>query len=202
MRILVIGSGAREHALVRALAADPMVDTVIAAPGNPGIGLVAHLEPLPDPTNAAQVLDVARCTEADLVIGAVLVAGGRAPVVVTKEMVSGMRTGSVIVDVAIDQGGCVETIRETTHSDPTYVVDGVVHYAVGNIPGAVPHTSTYALTNATLPYVVALADRGLDAATAADPALAAGVNVHAGEVTNAGVAAALGMPLAASATLG
>ncbi len=98
--------------------------------------------------------------DADLVIGAVLVAGGRAPVVVTEDMVRGMKQGSVIVDIAIDQGGCVETIRETTHADPVYELHGVLHYGVGNVPGAVPHTSTYALTNATLPYVAAVAQHG------------------------------------------
>jgi alanine dehydrogenase len=130
--------------------------------------------------------------EADLVVGAVLVAGGRAPIVVTEEMVRGMRPGSVIVDVAIDQGGCVEGIRETTHSEPVYERHGVLHYAVGNIPGAVPHTSTYALTNATLPYVVQLADQGLEAAMAADPAIAHGVNTLDGRVVNPVVAAAIG----------
>jgi alanine dehydrogenase len=127
---------------------------------------------------------------ADLVIGAVLVAGGRAPVVVTEHMVAGMRSGAVVVDVAVDQGGCIATTRETTHSDPTYVEHGVVHYAVGNIPGAVPHTSTYALTNATLPYVTTLAAGGLDALRG-DPALAHGLNVHDGEVVHPAVADAL-----------
>jgi alanine dehydrogenase len=129
---------------------------------------------------------------ADLVIGAVLVPGGRAPIVVTDEMVRGMRRGAVIVDVAIDQGGCVEGIHETTHTDPVYERHGVIHYAVGNIPGAVPHTSTYALTNATLPYLLDLAGQGLAAACARDPALALGVNTLAGEVTHAVVAEALG----------
>ena len=114
--------------------------------------------------------------EADLVIGAVLVAGGRAPVVVTEDMVRGMKPGAVIVDIAVDQGGCVETTRETTHADPVYVVHDVLHYAVGNMPGAVPHTSTYALTNATLPYVLEVAERGVAGAVARDPALRAGVN--------------------------
>lgn len=130
--------------------------------------------------------------EADLVIGAVLVAGGRAPVVVDASMVAGMREGSVIVDVAVDQGGCIETTHETTHDDPVYEVDGVLHYAVGNIPGAVPNTSTYALTNATLPYLGELAVHGLAAATTRDPALALGVNTHGGVVTHATVAEALG----------
>jgi len=127
---------------------------------------------------------------ADLVIGAVLVAGGRAPTVVTEDMVIGMKERSVIVDVAIDQGGCVETIHETTHSDPTYVVHEVVHYAVGNIPGAVPHTSTYALTNATLPYLLQLALGG-EQAELSEPALAGGLNTFAGQITHQAVAEAL-----------
>ena len=128
---------------------------------------------------------------ADLVIGAVLVAGGRAPTVVTADMVASMRRGAVIVDVAVDQGGCIETTRETTHDHPVYEVDGVVHYAVGNMPGAVPHTSTYALTNATLPYILAVAEQGVDGAAAQDPALARGINVMGGRVTNVAVAEAL-----------
>jgi alanine dehydrogenase len=132
--------------------------------------------------------------EADLVIGAVLVAGGRAPTIVTEQMVSQMKPRAAIVDIAIDQGGCIETSRETTHHDPTYEVHGVLHYAVGNIPGAVPNTSTHALTNATLPYVVELARLGPTAAATHDPALAAGINTHAGRVTNPAVAEALGRP--------
>lgn len=132
---------------------------------------------------------------ADVVIGAILVAGGRAPVVVTDEMVASMRPGSVIVDVAVDQGGCVATTHETTHADPVYERHGVLHYAVGNIPGAVPHTATYALTNATLPYVAALADSGLQAARA-DPSLARGVTTLRGVLTHAAVASALGLPCA------
>jgi alanine dehydrogenase len=131
--------------------------------------------------------------EADLVVGAVLVPGGRAPVLVTDDIVRSMRPGSVIVDCAIDQGGCVEHIHETTHSDPVYAAHGVIHYAVGNVPGAVPNTSTYALTNATLPYAVELATRGPAAAVAADRTLALGVNTVAGRVTNAAVAQALGL---------
>lgn len=138
---------------------------------------------------------------ADLVIGAVLVAGGRAPVVVTEDMVAGMKPGSVIVDVAVDQGGCVATTHETTHTAPVYVDHGVLHYAVGNMPGAVPHTSTYALTNATLPYIVEVANQGPLAASR-DPALRRGLSTIAGEVTNAAVAEALGVacgdPFAAS----
>ena len=127
---------------------------------------------------------------ADLVIGAVLVAGGRAPTVVTEEMVMGMKERSVIVDVAIDQGGCVETIHETTHSDPTYVMHDVLHYAVGNIPGAVPHTSTYALTNATLPYLLQLALGGAQAEKS-EPALLGGLNTFAGRIMHQAVAEAL-----------
>jgi alanine dehydrogenase len=132
-------------------------------------------------------------TEADLVIGAVLIPGARAPKLITEEMVAAMRPGAVIVDISIDQGGCVETARMTTHSDPTYVVHDVVHYCVGNMPGAVPNTSTYALTNVTLPYALQIADRGAEDAVRADPALALGVNVYRGNVTNEGVAAAHGL---------
>ncbi|HSJ92170.1 MAG TPA: alanine dehydrogenase [Ilumatobacter sp.] len=132
--------------------------------------------------------------EADLVIGAVLVAGGRAPVVIDEAMVRAMKPRSVIVDVAVDQGGCIETIHETTHQEPTYELHGVVHYAVGNMPGAVPHTSTYALTNATLPYILDVALHGAAGAAQADPALALGVNTAAGHVTNGPVAEFLGTP--------
>ena len=131
--------------------------------------------------------------EADLVIGAVLVAGGKAPVVMSEAMVRSMRPGSVIVDVAVDQGGCIETTRETTHTDPVYVQHGVVHYAVGNMPGAVPHTSTYALTNATLPYQIEVAAHGARAAIEKNPALEPGLNTHNGHVTSAVVAEALGL---------
>jgi alanine dehydrogenase len=129
--------------------------------------------------------------EADLLIGAVLVPGARAPHVVTEEMVASMKPGAVIVDISIDQGGCVATSHVTTHSDPTYVTHGVVHYCVGNMPGAVPHTSTYALTNVTMPYVLRLA-RDVDDALSQDPGLLAGVNLAHGQVTNRGVAEAHG----------
>jgi alanine dehydrogenase len=131
---------------------------------------------------------------ADLVIGAVLVPGARAPKLVSRALVQAMPPGAVIVDISIDQGGCVETARMTTHSDPIYVEHDVVHYCVGNMPGAVPRTSTYALTNVTLPYALAIATLGLEAAVRDDPALALGVNVYAGQVTNAGVAEAHGLP--------
>jgi alanine dehydrogenase len=134
-------------------------------------------------------------TEADLVIGAVLIAGGRAPVVVDEAMVRAMKPRSVIVDVAVDQGGCIETIHETSHDDPVYELHGVLHYAVGNMPGAVPHTSTYALTNATLPYILDVALLGAAGAARRDKALALGVNTANGHITNGPVAEFLGESL-------
>jgi alanine dehydrogenase len=125
---------------------------------------------------------------ADLVIGGVLIHGARAPRLITRDMIKGMRDGSVIVDVAVDQGGCVETIKATTHSEPTYIIDGVVHYGVANMPGAVPRTSTFALSNATLPYVLKLADQGAEGAMATDPGLQKGLNIYNGQVTYAAVA--------------
>ncbi len=133
-------------------------------------------------------------TQADLVIGAVLVPGSAAPKLVTHDMVRRMKPGAVMVDIAIDQGGCFETSRPTTHADPTYVVDGVVHYCVTNMPGAVPRTSTFALTNATLPYIKTLADHGIEAALSMDPYLASGLNVHAGAIAHEAVARDLGLP--------
>ena len=120
---------------------------------------------------------------ADLVIGAVLIHGGRAPWVIRREQLALMKRRAVLVDVSIDQGGCFETSRPTTHSDPTYEVDGITHYCVANMPGAVPITSTYALTNATMPYVVTLAERGVNEALAADPGFMKGLNVAAGQLT-------------------
>ena len=131
---------------------------------------------------------------ADLVIGAVLIPGGRAPHLITRPMLSKMREGAVIVDVAVDQGGCVETTRPTTHSDPTYVVDGVLHYCVANMPGAVPRTSTFALNNQTLPYVTMLANDGL-AAVRKNRALLHGLNSYQGQITYPGVAKAFGLPV-------
>jgi alanine dehydrogenase len=129
----------------------------------------------------------------DLVIGSVLIPGDKAPHLITSEMLKMMKTGTVLVDVAIDQGGCFETSHPTTHSDPTYIVDGIVHYAVANIPGAVPFTSTMALTNATLPYTVALACKGWRQACKDDPALAQGLNVVEGKVTYKAVADVFGL---------
>jgi alanine dehydrogenase len=130
---------------------------------------------------------------ADLVIGAVLVAGAAAPKLVSRAMVAAMRPGSVLVDIAVDQGGCFETSRPTTHADPTYVIDGVVHYCVTNMPGAVARTSTFALNNATLPYVIALAEHGTEHAMRNDPHLAAGLNVKRGSIQHAAVARDLGL---------
>jgi alanine dehydrogenase len=130
---------------------------------------------------------------ADLVIGAVLVHGARAPYVIRREQLALMKPGAVLVDVAIDQGGCFETSRPTTHRDPTFEVDGITHYCVANMPGAVPITSTYALTNATLPYAIALADHGVDEAIRRDPGLRPGVNVAGGKVTHPAVAEGVGM---------
>jgi alanine dehydrogenase len=130
--------------------------------------------------------------ESDLVIGAVLVAGAAAPKLVTKEHVKAMQPGSVLVDISIDQGGCFETSRPTTHAEPTYIVDDVVHYCVTNMPGAVPRTSTFALTNVTLPFAKALANLGWREALSRDPHLANGLNVHAGHVNYEAVARELG----------
>jgi alanine dehydrogenase len=143
----------------------------------------------------------AQTREADLVIGSVLIPGAAAPKLVTDAMVADMKPGSVLVDIAIDQGGCFEGSHPTTHDEPTFTVHDSVYYCVANMPGAVPETSTRALTNATLPYVVALADRGWKDAVTSDPALALGLNVHDGHITNAGVAAALGLPLVAASVL-
>jgi alanine dehydrogenase len=131
--------------------------------------------------------------DADLVVGAVLVVGDAAPKLVTRAMVKRMKPGAVLVDIAIDQGGCFETSHPTTHAEPTFVVDGVIHYCVANMPGAVPRTSTFALTNATLPYVRAIAGLGWEEAFKRDSGLAAGLNVHAGKITHPAVASALGL---------
>jgi alanine dehydrogenase len=131
--------------------------------------------------------------DADLVIGAVLIPGALAPKLLTRDMVAGMKDGSVFCDVAIDQGGCAETSRPTTHDDPVYDVDGVIHYCVANMPGAVPITSTKALTNVTLPYVEEIAEHGLPAAVARDRALVRGVNVIEGKITYEAVAEAHGL---------
>lgn len=142
-----------------------------------------------DPVNIERTV-----LDADLVIGGVLIPGAKAPRLVTRDMISRMEEGSVVVDVAVDQGGCIETCHPTTHDDPTYVVDGVVHYCVANMPGAVAHTSTFALTNATIPYARALADKGLIQAMADDRALALGLNAFQGWITYEAVATDLELP--------
>ena len=141
-----------------------------------------------NPYNIAQAVK-----EADLLIGAVLVKGGRAPIMATRDMVKSMKPGSVIVDVAIDQGGCVETSRPTTHADPIYIVDDVIHYCVTNMPGMFPRTSTMALSNATLPYALKLANLGFREAMRSDEPLRKGLNVWNGKVTNELVAKSLGL---------
>ena len=146
-------------------------------------------------TVASNAYEIERaCLDADMVIGAVLVPGAKAPKLVTNDLVSRMKPGSVLVDIAIDQGGCFEDSRPTTHADPTYTVHNSVFYCVANMPGAVPNTSTYALTNVTLPYALALADKGWQQALREDHSLALGLNVHAGQVTYAAVADSFAMP--------
>lgn len=153
-------------------------------------------------TLASNPFNVARSVRhADLLIGTVLIPGARAPRLVTREMINTMNAGSVIVDVAIDQGGCVETSRPTSHSNPTYLVDGVVHYGVTNIPGAVPRTSTYALSNATLPYAMQLANRGFIGAVIDSRPLAQGVNTYEGRLTHKAVADSFGLPFSPLETL-
>ena len=145
-------------------------------------------------SNQQNIADVV--CQADLVIGGVLIPGARAPKLVTRQMIASMRPGAVVVDVSIDQGGCIETARPTTHSDPVYAEHGVIHYCVTNMPGAVPRTSTFALSNATLPYGLKLADLGFVEAVRRDPALAKGVNVFRGQITHPSVAEAFGISYA------
>jgi alanine dehydrogenase len=145
-------------------------------------------------SNRTTVLEAVQ--RADLVIGGVLIVGGKAPKLIRREDLKLMKPGAVVVDVAVDQGGCIETIKPTTHENPTYIVDDVIHYGVANMPGGVPRTSTLALTNATFPYAKRLADKGWKAACKADPALLKGVNMVAGKVTYPGVAEAFNLPLA------
>lgn len=164
---------------------------------NKGVEKLAHIDDLycgrvVTLSSSKQSLEEA-VLDSDLVIGAVLLAGARAPRLVTKEMVSKMKNGSVIVDVSIDQGGCIETSKRTTHKDPVYKVGGVTHYCVANMPGAVPRTSTFALTNATLPYALKIANLGLEDAAKRDAALAKGINTYNGNLTNRPVAEALGI---------
>ncbi|MCK6081829.1 alanine dehydrogenase [Microbacterium sp. EYE_5] len=191
-KVVVIGGGvAGEHAAANALGLGAEVTVIDVS--------LPRLRDLEQRytglhTRASSRYEIAeQVASADLVIGSVLIPGAAAPKLVTLDMVAGMKKGAVLVDIAIDQGGCFEGSRPTTHDAPTFPVHDAVYYCVANMPGAVPETSTRALTNATLPYVVALADRGWDAAAQADPALARGLNVRTGRVTNEGVAAAFGL---------
>lgn len=194
-RVVVIGGGvAGEHAAANALGmgADvTIIDLSIPRLRELEIRFGGQVQ-----TRVSSAYEIAaQLKDADLVIGSVLIPGAQAPKLVTDAMVATMKKGSVLVDIAIDQGGCFEGSRPTTHDDPTFDVHDSVYYCVANMPGAVPETSTRALTNATLPYVIALAEKGWKRALAEDPALALGLNVHDGHVTNAHVAAALDMPL-------
>ena len=177
---MALGMGARVTILDRSVTKMQYIDDVFG-------GHVATLMSNP--------IAIARAAaRADLLVGAVLIPGAAAPKLVTRAMVSGMKKGSVIVDVAVDQGGCIETTHPTTHSAPTYEVDGVVHYCVANMPGAVPRTSTFALTNVTFPYLLRIARKGLKQALKEDPSLGPGVNTYAGKLTCAPVAEAQGLP--------
>lgn len=190
--VLVLGAGVvgRNAAL---MAVGLGADVTIADISLPTLRHVAETMPRVKTLYSSRHNIESQLPDVDLVVGSVLIPGAKAPKLITRDMLKLMRPGSVIVDVAIDQGGCFETSRPTTHSEPTYVVDGVVHYAVANIPGAVPRTSTLALTNATLPYAVRLANKGWRQACREDAALAQGVNMVDGKVTFPAVAEAWGL---------
>ncbi len=192
-KVVVIGGGvAGEHAAANALGLE--ADVTIIDISIPRLRELEARFGGALQTRASTTYDITEAIrDADLVIGSVLIPGEKAPKLVTDAMVATMKPGSVLVDIAIDQGGCFEGSRPTTHDDPTFAVHDTIYYCVANMPGAVPGTSTRALTNATLPYVVALADKGWRKAITDDPALALGLNTHAGHVTNEGVAAAFGM---------
>ncbi|GAB3399777.1 alanine dehydrogenase [Schumannella luteola] len=194
-KVVVIGGGvAGEHAAANALGLG--ADVTVIDLSLPRLRQLEKQYPKLQ-TRASSRLEIAeQVAAADLVIGSVLIPGAAAPKLVTDAMVSTMKPGAVLVDIAIDQGGCFEGSHPTTHDDPTFPVHDALYYCVANMPGAVPETSTRALTNATLPYLTALAERGVDAALDADPALALGLNTRTGQVTNAGVAAAFGYSLA------
>ncbi|MWV49628.1 alanine dehydrogenase [Rathayibacter sp. VKM Ac-2803] len=200
-KVVVIGGGvAGEHAAANALGMG--ADVTIVDLSLPRLRELENRFDGRIQTRASSTYEIAaQIREADLVIGSVLIPGAKAPKLVTDEMVATMKAGSVLVDIAIDQGGCFEGSRPTTHDDPVFAVHDSVYYCVANMPGAVPETSTRALTNATLPYVVALADRGWKGALAADPALAKGLSTHDGRVVNEAVAAAFDLPVADLAEL-
>jgi len=192
-RVVIIGGGV--VGFNAALVATGMGADVIILDRDPDVldRLGIHFESRVKTRFASHAIIAKSVAGADLVIGAVLVPGAAAPLLVTRDMLATMKPGAVLVDVAIDQGGCFETSRPTTHADPTFVVDGIVHYCVANMPGAVARTSTYALNNVTLPHTLDIANRGWKAALRANPHLAAGLNVHAGKVTCEAVAQALGL---------
>jgi len=196
-KVVVIGGGvAGEHAARNALGLG--ADVTVIDLSIPRLRQLEAVFGNTIQTRHSSRLEIAdQLAEADLVIGSVLIPGAAAPKLVTDEMVSRMREGSVLVDIAIDQGGCFEGSRPTTHDAPTFPVHNSLYYCVANMPGAVPETSTRALTNATLPYILSIADNGWEVAAAKDRALARGVNVHEGRITNRGVAEALGYEYAA-----
>lgn len=194
-RVLILGAGVvgRNAAL---MAAGLGADVTICDISLPTLRHVAEVMPKNVKTLYSSRHNIEQeLPTSDLVVGSVLIPGAKAPHLVTRDMLRLMQPGTVMVDVAIDQGGCFETSHPTTHAEPTYVVDGIVHYAVANIPGAVPFTSTMALTNATLPYALRLADKGWREACKADPGLADGVNIVDGKITFKGVAEAFDLPL-------
>ncbi len=193
-KVFVIGAGVVGTAAAR-MAAGLGADVTIADISLPRLAYLADVMPANVKTLMSNELNIREeLKSADLVIGSVLIPGAKAPKLVTAEMIKTMQKGAVMVDVAIDQGGCFETSHPTTHEKPTYEVDGVVHYAVANIPGAVPYTSTLALTNATLPYAIALADKGWQQACAENKELRLGLNIVEGKVVYRGVSDAWGLP--------
>jgi alanine dehydrogenase len=179
---MAVGLGAHVTIVDRSVAKMQYIDDVFA-------GRVVTL--YSNPVNIAHAV-----RRADVLVGAVLLPGASAPKLVTRAMIASMKRGTVAVDVAVDQGGCFETTKATTHSDPVYEVDGVIHYCVSNMPGAVPRTSTFALTNATLPYLLDMVDRGFVEAVRSDPALASGVNAYGGKLTHPAVGESQGLPVA------
>jgi alanine dehydrogenase len=195
-KVVVIGGGvAGEHAAANALGLG--ADVTVIDVSIPRLRDLERLYNGSIQTRLSTPYEIAaQVSKADLVIGSVLIPGAAAPKLVTDEMVAGMKAGAVLVDIAVDQGGCFEGSRPTTHDEPTFAVHDTVYYCVANMPGAVPETSTRALTNATVPYVLSIASLGWDAAAAADPALARGLNVQHGSVRNEAVARALGLQLA------
>lgn len=193
-RVLILGAGIVGRNAAK-MAAGMGADVTVADISLPTLRHVADVMPANVKTLYSSRHNIEQeLPHADVVIGSVLVPGAKAPHLITRDMLRLMQPGSILVDVAIDQGGCFETSVPTTHSEPTYVLDGIVHYAVANIPGAVPRTSTLALTNATLPYALRLADKGWQKACREDPALAQGVNIADGKITFPGVAEAFGLP--------